>query len=37
MNVDVREGEREIANANNLLGNFTFEGIPEGPAGSQEV
>ena len=28
MNVDVREGEREIASANNLLGNFTLDGIP---------
>lgn len=37
MNVDIREGEREIAAANNLLGNFTLEGIPNGPAGSQEV
>jgi len=37
MNIDIREGEREMAKENNLLGNFRLEGIPQGPAGSQQV
>ncbi len=35
--IKVYQGEREIANANKMLGEFTLEGIPPSPRGTPQI